>query len=170
MNLILLITSIIMNFSAINEPDVSQLRDLFYKAAINKNSSRKLAKILDHVDDKSTPILVCYKGVADMIQAKHVLNPISKLSMFNSGKTLIEEAIKRDPDDLEMRFLRFSIQSNLPGFLGYKEELFADKAKLVNEVGTLEDEELKRSIVAYLFSSKYCTELEIKKLKKWMKV
>ncbi|RZK78536.1 MAG: hypothetical protein EOO92_10920 [Pedobacter sp.] len=169
MTLLLLITSFMMNFSVINEPDVSELRDLFYKAAVNKSSSQKMSKILDKVDDKSTPILLCYKGVSDMIQAKHVLNPISKLSMFNSGKTLIEEAIKRDPDDLEMRFLRFSIQSNLPGFLGYREDLSSDKLKLVNEIGSLEDEQLKRNIIEYLSSSKYCTEEELKKLKKWMK-
>lgn len=165
MKLIVLITLSVLNFFNNNEPKVVELRGLFYKASESKASALQLSKILDGVDDKSAPILLCYKGVADMMEAKHLFNPIYKLSRFNAGKAKIEEAIRRDPDDLEMRFLRFSIQNNLPGFLGYKEQIDQDKAKLLTELDQLRDDVLKKNIVNYLMVSGKCTDLEMKRLK-----
>lgn len=156
---------LIINFVSANELEVTNLRNLYYQAAENEAASKKLSNLLEKVNTKSSPIFVCYKGAADMMEAKYAFNPISKLSKFKKGKNLIEAAIKLDPNDMEMRFLRFSIQTNLPGFLGYDNSIKNDKEVLISKIATVKDENLKGRIISYLSSSKYCTKEEIKKLK-----
>lgn len=166
MNKFLLITTILTGLFFKDEPKVEVVRDLFYQAATDKTAAEKFARVMSVVDNNSSPVLLCYKGVAEMIQAKHVFNPFSKLMKFKNGKVLIEESISRDPDDLELRFLRFSIQSNLPGFLGYDDEIASDKMRLLKGYNGIKDNELKKRILDYLTTSKYCTVDELKKITK----
>lgn len=150
----------------LTEPKVQELRNLFYLAATNKQSSVKLSTLLLPVDAKSAPVLVCYKGVAELMEAKYIVNPLTKLSKFKSGKELIEQAIKRDPDDTEMRFLRFSVQTNLPSFLGYDKEITSDKNFLLDKANEINDSNFRNNVIRYLSSSKYCTDEERKDLEK----
>jgi hypothetical protein len=166
MSKILFITTVLISFFMKDEPKVETVRSLFYEASVNKSAAAKFLKALSVVDKNSSPVLLCYKGVAEMMQAKHVFNPFNKLAKFKTGKSMIEESISRDPDDLELRFLRFSIQSNLPGFLGYDAQIPGDKKKLINGYNRIKDVELRRRVVNYLSTSKYCTVDELKKISK----
>lgn len=150
---------------AANEVPLATLRQLYYQAAAQKTASASLSNLLKEVNERSAPILYCYKGAAYMMQAKYAFNPITKLSRFNKGKTAIESAIKRDPEQLEMRFIRFSIQNNLPSFLGYDDNIESDKQKMLNGVRMLKDLELKKNITEYLIASKKCTKEELNRLK-----
>jgi hypothetical protein len=68
--------------------------------------------------------------------AKHAGNPLSKYSNFNKGKKLLENAVKRDPKNLEIRFMRYICQEKTPSFLGYKENLEEDKKFILSEYKT----------------------------------
>lgn len=166
MSKILFITTVLLAFFMRDEPKVETVRSLFYEASLNKSAAAKFSKALSVVDENSSPVLLCYKGVAEMMQAKHVFNPFNKLAKFKTGKLMIEESISRDPDDLELRFLRFSIQSNLPGFLNYDAQIPGDKKKLINGYSRIKDVELRRRVLDYLSTSKYCTVDELKKISK----
>ncbi|RZL18621.1 MAG: hypothetical protein EOO89_05690 [Pedobacter sp.] len=166
MSKLIFITTVFLSFFMKDEPKVETVRSLFYEASFNKSAAAKFSKALSIVDENSSPVLLCYKGVAEMIQAKHVFNPFNKLAKFKNGKTLIEESISRDPDDLELRFLRFSIQSNLPGFLNYDTQIPGDKKKLINGYSRIKDVELRRRVLDFLSTSKYCTVDELKKISK----
>src|SRR5690606_30883120 len=69
---------------------------------------------------------LAYLGALQAILAKHVFNPISKLNTFKEGKKNIEQAIKIEPDNAELRFIRLSIQKNAPSFLGYRSRINED--------------------------------------------
>lgn len=155
-----------VGYSAISEPKVTALRQLFYKSESDKSSWLKMQEMLKSVDSKSSAVLICYKGVSEMMGAKYTVSPITKLRRFKKGRTLIENAIKKDTEDPEVRFLRFSIQTNLPAFLGYDDEIEEDKSKLIYSVGNIKDKQLKNNIISYLSSSKHLTEPEKKRLKK----
>ncbi len=60
------------------------------------------------------------------------LSPISKLNTFKEGKKNIEQAIKKEPENVELRFIRLSVQKNAPSFLGYKSNINED-AKFIKE-------------------------------------
>ena len=135
-------------------PALSELRRLYHVAAIQQDSSKKLSMLLTHLDSGSQPVYICYKGVSKMMQAKYAINPMVKLSLFNNGKTLMENAISTDTTDMEMRYLRLSIQKNLPLMLGYNRSILSDKMFLQNNINNENDNELKELILSYLSSLK----------------
>lgn len=153
----------------VEEIEIVALRKLYYEAAESKSAAIKLTSTLSKVNDQSKALLICYKGAAQMMEAKYAFSPITKFSKFSKGKLAIEKAIIKDPKEIEIRFIRFSIQTNLPFFLGYNESIKIDKEMLISSINKIEDENLKRNVVNYLLTSKYCTSDEIKKIKNWQK-
>lgn len=91
-----------------------------------------------------------YRAGATMLMAKHSLNPFNKLSYFKKGKTMLEKAIQAENNNVELRFLRYTIQTNVPSFLGYSSELIKDRSFLQQSVAGVRDAELKKIITAYL--------------------
>jgi hypothetical protein len=63
-----------------------------------------------------------------MKKAGMVKAPASKLSLFKTGHRKLEELIKKDSFNTELRFLRLMIEEHAPGVLGYKADLEKDKA------------------------------------------
>jgi hypothetical protein len=84
-----------------------------------------------------------------MLKAKYESNPFTKLSYFNEGKDLIERSILRDPNNIELRYIRFTIQRNLPGFLNYDQDIFRDSITVAKQVRYLKDVDLKNRITNY---------------------
>ena len=76
-----LMTSIILSF---REPDLKELRQLYLTAVTAKDSTSKLSALLLKVDKQSSPLLICYKGVAQMMEAKYAFGPIGKYQRFNT--------------------------------------------------------------------------------------
>lgn len=129
---------------------VKQIREIYFKAAVNKNEVRKLGKLLDTVGMHSPPVLICYKGAADMLQARYAFDPFRKLQYFKRGRALIERSVALDTSCIESRFIRLTIQYNLPAFLNYNQNIYQDSCMVANNVLTLNDEDLKVKINTYL--------------------
>ena len=85
-----------------------------------------------------------YFGVASMMQAEVYSNPFTKLSYFNKGKKILEEAIVKSPDDAELRFLRYTVQLEVPGILNYNKSIDEDKAVLDKYIQGNDDALTKR--------------------------
>ncbi len=128
-------------------PDLSELRKLYQSAATERSSSRRMESVLSGVDNNSNPVLVCYKGVSEMLEAKYSWNPYVKYKKFNTGRALMEKAIGREPDNIEMRLLRYSIQSSLPSFLNYHANIAADKVFLKNAVVSVQDKTVRDMLI-----------------------
>lgn len=106
-------------------PDPEKLRINYSLAPEDKSLCRSMLKELN---TPSLPDLhLAYLGAFQMIWAKHTPNPFEKLSSFNKGKNNIEKALKNDPENVEIIFLRYSLQKNSPAFLGYNDNLDDDK-------------------------------------------
>jgi hypothetical protein len=146
--------------------DLSKIRVLYHQAAEVKQDAEQLNHLMLLVDSSTAvPLLVCYKGANEMIQAKYMLNPMNKLEKFNKGKKLINKAFSRDTLNLEMHFIRYSIQSNLPAFLGYHDDLVKDKQFLLLNTRDNKDAELKEMIFNYLSALPFIKPDELKQLK-----
>lgn len=146
------------------EPEIQEVKSLFQASAKSKTAADQLLKLLAEVTESSSPLLIGYKGAAEMMQAKYAWSPISKVKRFNNGKHLIETAVKKAPDHLEIRFLRLAIQTNLPAFLNYNDDIQNDKKFVLSNLKNSKDKTLKQNIVKYLSTSKYCTAEEKKEL------
>ena len=147
------------------DPELKELRQLYLTAVTAKDSTLKLSALLLNVNKQSSPLLICYKGVAQMMEAKYAFGPIGKYQRFNTGKDLIERAITLDSTNVEIRYLRFTIQKSIPSFLGYNGNIITDKNFLVNNYGTIDDGQLKEMVSGFLVSSGNCSASELTKLK-----
>lgn len=151
---------------AVHTFDLHQIRVLYKNGPEVKQEALQLNQFMLQVDSgKAAPVLVCYKGANEMIQAKYTVNPISKLEKFNKGKELIKKAFSRDTVNLEMHFIRYSIQSNSPAFLGYHDDLGKDKQFLLDNTRDNKDPELKEMIFNYLSALSVIKQDEHKQLK-----
>ena len=131
-------------------PSISGVRSLFEQAYMQKSSCIKLIKLLKPYNEINSPILMGYKACGTMMMAKHVTNPFSKLSHFRKGKKMLETVIAVNDKVVELRFLRYSIQTNAPAFLGYNNHIAEDKVFLKKAVPFLNDAVLRNKIYAYL--------------------
>lgn len=68
-----------------------------------------------------------YFGLATMMLGKLHDNPFTKLSYFNKGKVILEDAIEMEPSNAEIRFLRFVVQNRVPAILLYYHDKKTDK-------------------------------------------
>ncbi len=132
---------------------LQQARLVFEQAPLNEQVA---ADFLEKIGATQNNTLKGYKGALTMIMAKHTINPFKKLDCFNAGKLLLEQALKKDPDDAELRYLRFSIQCNTPSFLDYDSQKQTDKLFLLKQTKAMKDADLKNRIVQFLLQ---CTEL-----------
>ncbi len=131
-------------------PGIKDVRLMLHQATSSEEVCNKLINILLPYNETNNPLLSGYRGGATMILAKHAFNPFSKLSHFKKGKNILESAIKSDNSNIELRFLRYTIQTSVPSFLNYSNEKKTDKIFLTKSVSDLKDLELKRIINAYL--------------------
>lgn len=65
-------------------------------------------------------------------------------------KTVKNCLIESHSDNLELRFLRLTIQDNVPNFLGYNANLKEDKEFIHNNLSKILDEDLQERITYYL--------------------
>ncbi|MCX2452297.1 hypothetical protein OQX61_13570 [Pedobacter sp. PLR] len=105
--------------------DLEGIRANYKKAVSDKKLCITMIKGLSTGTESS--VHLSYLGAFQMIWAKHITNPISKLKTFNTGKKNIEAAVTSDPNNLEIRILRLSVQKNSPAFLGYKKNIEEDQ-------------------------------------------
>jgi hypothetical protein len=106
-----------------------------------------------------------YKGTLYMLMADRAYFPWSKLRHFQTGASLIEEAAKMNPDNIEVRYLRFASQTHAPSFLGYNDYLDEDKKAILTAFANLKDADLKKRIKVLLHTSKHVTETEKQSVK-----
>lgn len=146
---------------------VIEIRELCKEAVNNKVKSYYLYNVLRN--EYSDPLKLGYLGVTRALHAKHTTNLFIKYKYFMEGKNILEKAIAQSPKNMELRFLRFTTQSNTPAILNYKQNISEDKLFLISGLSSLkdskEDIELKVMIAGYLLSIDSCTPEEKEKIK-----
>ena len=101
-------------------------------------------------DLKDNILLGGYMGALRIAKSKHRSNLMKKLGLFNDGKEMLESAILKDPKNIELRFLRFTIQVNVPGFLFYNDDLENDRDLIEKNLHTMQNEPLRKRIAAFI--------------------
>jgi hypothetical protein len=145
-----------------NVDTISEARSLFKSAAFDQQSCISLVYGLKNATEHTQPILTAYKACGLMMYAKYLLNPLDKLSSFSKGKSLLEKCVHKDPKSVEIRFLRLAMQSKSPSFLGYSDHIQTDKGFIVKQFKSIDDEELKKLMKAFLVKADVLSDLEKK--------
>jgi Tfp pilus assembly protein PilF len=80
---------------------------------------------------RQEPVVLAYKAAAEAIRARDA-SMFNKLTYVQNAARTFEEAVQLDPQNPEIRFLRFSVESNLPAFLGLSKHVDEDKELLLS--------------------------------------
>lgn len=129
-----------------------------YRTKINaaEQSAEEAKKFLKKMElsysKTKQPIFLALSGIGNFFQAKHSYNPVSKLSYFNRGKKMLQTAVKQDPNNLEIRFLRYISQKKIPKILGYHDHIEEDEKFLREHHSKTNDAALKKEILRHLNS------------------
>jgi len=147
--------------------DIREIRALFYSAHASKKSAQALYKKVGNATP-AFPLLLGYKGIADLMMCYHTQNPYTKLKYFQSGRSELENAINIRKNDAELRFLRFCVQCNTPAILQYnniQEDKKALMLYLESKTGISMDNDLYKRISEFLIESDRCSDEEKKKIR-----
>lgn len=125
---------------------LNEVRAGYRAAAESFSACKQLIGKLNILDTAEYPVHAGYRAAAIMMMAKHDGGPSRKFSYFEKGKKLMEKIIQQNPESVELRYLRYAVQSNLPGFLGYKRQMKGDRVFLKNHLPEIDDAELKEMI------------------------
>ncbi len=110
-----------------------------------------------------------YLAAAEALKAKHSWNPYYKIKYINQAEDNLRQAIIQEPHNIEIRFIRFSIEHNVPGFLGYNKNLDDDRQEMIKLIDTRRyaaDKDLEVTIIKFLLDSDRCTPAESAGLRK----
>ena len=150
------------------------IRNLYYSSVEDENQLEKLDSLMKITFSDSIsnypPIILAYYGGIQALKAKHAFWPFNKLSYFNSSMDILEKAVEKEPENLEIRFIRFAILDNVPGILGHSEEREIDKDDIVfllcNKDYSNLDKKIQNNIINYMINSDRLSTEQIKMLEK----
>jgi hypothetical protein len=142
--------------------DIQQLRNYYVQAGKNREKTNDFVAVFSKYNKILDPLQLAYYGTALAMNADIAKGKYTKYKLFVSGRDKIEEAVNKDKLNVEIRVLRFSVQSNLPAFLFYdnREE---DKAYILNNlavISNISDVEFVSSVWNTLLKSGLLTEQE----------
>jgi hypothetical protein len=140
--------------------NMQKLRSLYEKASLEEASCKEVIRLTE----KSTP----EKGAAQTMSAQYAGNPYTKLQLFNSGKSKIEHAANLQPKNVEIAYLRFTVQCGAPAFLNYSSAMTNDKTVILDNLENVfrvqKDFDLFYRIVRFLEKNKNVTPTEKQRL------
>jgi len=144
----------------VSTPKLSQIRADYSTGMDNANTVAVLYKTLATVTQKDNKTLVAYKGAVLTAMAKHTKGRKEKKAFFTEGAELLEYAVSQDPNNIEIRTIRLSIQENAPKFLKYHASIDEDKEFILKNYKTTANTEVKEFVRSYVLQSKGFSDAE----------
>jgi hypothetical protein len=146
--------------------DLLKVRKYYYLAIKSEEKFKEFENILVKYNNPENTILG-YIGMSFMLKAKYAWLPNYKLEYFTKGKNFLESAISKDPNNVELKFMRFCVQNETPSFLSYKINFIKDKNFLIKSFPHIKDNDLKQKICSYMLENKIeLTDIELSRLNK----
>ncbi|MBN2173355.1 MAG: hypothetical protein JW731_04445 [Bacteroidales bacterium] len=152
---------VVLTYSVIGQnQSIDEVRRMYFEDWQGKCGAEDLDRMLGDSNLENDPVLMAYKAAAKTTLANCKTTPLSKLSVFREGKDLLEKAVVSAPGNVEVRFIRFTVQTNIPGFLGYN-NMEADKKFILDNLNLQQqsemDSDLKNRITEYFIQSEDVT-------------
>jgi hypothetical protein len=156
-----LIFSFLTAFVLFFQSGLESLRDSYAKA----NSSDANTEAFINIAEKqsgSDAVTTGYKAAAKIMEAK--IAKSNRKALVKAGATNLESIIKSNPNNIELRLIRMSVQENIPKIVGYRGSLKDDKAFILANYGK-QNTALKNYIKRFAAQSKTMSEEERATLK-----
>jgi hypothetical protein len=119
---------------------------------------------ISQVANYDSPTLMGYKAAITMAMSKYAKCTKEKVAYFHKGKLLLESTIAKDDKNVELKFIRYTIQSNCPPALKYTKNKTTDRTYIIENLASVKSTLIRTKIKEYLLQSKDTSPEEKQKL------
>ncbi len=149
---------------------LSELRRLYSQAEESSTKTELFLRALKHFENQSSQVVVkAYQAAGVALRAKESWFPFEKLSLIRESVELFKKAVALDPESVEVRFVRFSIEVNTPFVLGMSQHLQEDHSFIAENLAQeAVPNEMRPEIAKYLLKKNYGSAEELKQLKTYL--
>lgn len=158
---LLLITFLLVGFFS-NSQDLFQIRAQYPLAQESEELTSQLHDKLAQITTGADPVMIAYKGAVKTLMADFAKKVKEKKEYFKEGVEMIETALKAEPNNIEIRYLRLTIQEHAPKFLKYHDNISEDKEFILKSYTSISSKELKAVIRDFILESRSFDEEEKK--------
>ncbi|MCF8228977.1 MAG: hypothetical protein K9G58_02185 [Bacteroidales bacterium] len=118
-NLKMILVILLFSFShASYSQDIHSIRSSYF--LLNEKECEWM-DFVESTEGNNTAVAMAYRGSALAASAQCAKGPFNKLRQFNKGRKNLEKAVTLEPDNVEIRFLRYQVKLESPGILNYKD-------------------------------------------------
>lgn len=150
--LLSLLTGLFLFFQS---ADIEELRNSYAKANQSVTNTQNFIDLAEK-QSSSDAVISGYKAAAKIMEAKITTEKSKRKSFIKSGAANLESIIKSNPNNVELRLVRLSVQENLPKIVGYHSSLKDDKTFLLSNFSK-QNSALKNYIKRFALQSKTFT-------------
>ena len=119
--------TLVLLLNSFSNPDLSEIRKLYLNAMNSENLSKEFSSKLEGITKDDNKTLVAYKGASITLLSRFKKKVPDKMKIFKEGIKLVEFAVANEPNTLEIRLIRLSIQENVPKIVKYNKNIKEDK-------------------------------------------
>lgn len=151
---VLVLSICLVVFSALPSHS-TEANEVYFRMALfelNKDS-RKAEKLIDEINNSQmqSPLMLSFLGAAQAHAAKATSNPFQKYIYIKRANKSLSKAILLENENLEIRFLRYSVQVQTPGIVGISKNVLEDKAFIISNLDSFNWDQLNAEIRSYIF-------------------
>lgn len=155
-----LVLPVILLFSVIGiSQNLETIRAQYPKAKDDSELTNHLYEELAGVSE-SDVVLSAYKGAISSLKADFARRIRDKKEYFKEGAALLDHAVAADPENIEVRYLRLTVQENAPAIVGYRGNIDEDKEIIKKNFASVKSESLKSVIKGFVAISSHFDEVE----------
>lgn len=151
--------SLFLWITFIGNPDLASIRKMYPTVTKSETNAKEFTAKLANISDDDDKVLVAYKAASVLLDSKYEKRLGEKMERFKIGAKLLESTVKSEPNNIEIRMIRLSIQENVPGITGYKKNIKEDK-KFITEHYDEQNGALKEYLKNFILQSKSFSEKE----------
>lgn len=154
-----LVLTLLIWINFVGNPDLASIRKMYPNVTKSESNAKEFSEKLSGISNNDAEVLVAYKAASILLDSKFEKKLNDKIERFKEGAKLLESTIKSEPNNIEIRMIRLSIQENVPGITGYKKNIKEDKKYLTDHYAD-QSGALKEYLKDFILQSKSFTEKE----------
>lgn len=108
-----------------SKADIQEIRKSFHLALLDQTKVESFHNFMKEQSDDN-PTVVAYKAMSEALMSQKAWNPIEKFVYIQNYQETMNGAIQSDAMNLEIRFLRFSVEYYIPTWLGFSKNIEKD--------------------------------------------
>ncbi len=128
MKFLIILIAVVFSFQI--PPAVDEVRNQFPEISSEEQADTFIQQLTNDISEEAKG----YIAAMNFMKSRFVKNPFTKLKYFKIGKKELDAVILKNPKNIEMRYIRYLMQKQIPDFLGYNENIEEDFSLIVNKI------------------------------------